>query len=221
MLRDLVECTPESAEPAKTMKKKRQKPSRTPARKMNRQTQRTHKNTARKRRKLKSRRERGPTTARTYFSRSRKFQETWDSVAHVISKMRTDRVSLRRASKEFGIDPDMVLKLGRSALRKQRTGKYVARKTDRLLRILSVLTSEGRREIAVRDSHQASMLGKYWASVQRYLQTGDDSALRKFKGKKITDASRKRHPLITDLNQLNTLGSAGVLSFESFYAGVR
>jgi hypothetical protein len=135
--------------------------------------------------------------------------------------MRSGRISLRKASKEIGVDPSKVLKLGRSAIRKQKSGKYAARKTDRLLRILSVLTPEGRREIAVRDSHQGSLLGKYWASVQRYLQTGDDSALRKFKGKKITDASGKRHPLITDLRQLDTLGSAGVLSFESLYAGVR
>jgi hypothetical protein len=173
------------------------------------------------RRKIKIRREKVPTTARQYFSRSKQFQEAWDSVGQVISKMRSGRISLRKASKEIGVDPSKVLKLGRSAIRKQKSGKYAARKTDRLLRILSVLTPQGRREIAVRDSHQASLLGKYWASVQRYLQTGDDSALRKFKGKKITDASGKRHPLITDLRQLDTLGSAGVLSFESLYAGVR
>ncbi len=173
------------------------------------------------RRRIKSRRERVPTTARRYYSRSRKFQETWDSVAHVISKMRSERVSLRKASKEFGIDPNIVLKLGRSALRKQRNGKFAAKKTDRLLRIMSVLTPKGRREVAIRDSRQASLLGKYWAAVQKYLQTGDDSALRELQGKKITDALRKRHALVTDLNQLNTLGSAGVLSFESLYAGVR
>jgi hypothetical protein len=173
------------------------------------------------RRKIKIRRERVPTTARQYFSRSKQFQEAWDSVGQVISKMRSGRISLRKASKEIGVDPSKVLKLGRLAIRKQKSGKYAARKTDRLLRILSVLTPEGRREIALRDSRQASSLGKYWASVQRYLQTGDDSALRKFKGKKITDASGKRHPLITDLRQLDTLGSAGVLSFESLYAGVR
>jgi hypothetical protein len=99
------------------------------------------------RRKFKSRRERVPRTARQYFSRSRKFQETWDSVAHVISMMRTESVSLQKASKEFGIDPRVVLKLGRSAVRKRKNGKYIARKTDRLLRILSMLTREGRHEI--------------------------------------------------------------------------
>jgi len=173
------------------------------------------------RRRIKIRRKAVPTTARQYFSRSKQFQETWDSVGQIISKMRSGRISLRRASKEIGVDPSKVLKLGRSALRKQKSGKYAARKTDHLLRILSVLTPKGRREIAVRDSRQASLLGKYWAAVQKYLQTGDDSALRELQRKKITDASRKRHALITDLNRLDTLGSAGVLSFESLYAGVR
>src|SRR5271168_3984564 len=92
------------------------------------------------RRLIKYGRESAPTTARRYYSRSRTFQATWDSVAHVISKMRSERVSLRKASKEFGIDPNIVLKLGRSALRKQSNGKYAAKKTDGLLRIMSVLT---------------------------------------------------------------------------------
>ena len=185
----------------------------------------THKKPRRKNRnhvvhrKIKSRRVKVPTTARQYFLRSRKFQETWDSVAHVISKMRAERVSLRRASKEFGIDPDIVLKFGHSALRKQRNRNYIARKTDRLLRILSVVTPEGRREIAVRDSRQASLLGSYWAAVQRYLQTGDDSVLLKFKKTRVLDASGKHHQLLTDLKELLRQASAGVLSFESMYAG--
>ena len=102
------------------------------------------------------RRERVPTTARQYFSRSKQVQEAWDSVGQVISKMRSGRISLRKASKEIGVDPSKVLKLGRSAIRKQKSGKYAAKKTDHLLRILSVLTPEGRREIALRDSRQAS-----------------------------------------------------------------
>lgn len=173
------------------------------------------------RRKIRAHRETAPTTARQYYSRSSKFQETWDLVAHTISKMRSERVSLPKASKEMGIDPKVVLRLGRSALKKQRNGRYTAKKSDRLLRVLSGLTAQGRQEIVLRDSRQASLLGKYWSAVQRYLQTGDDSAFREFRGKKIIDASRKRHVLVTDLTQLNALGSAGVLSFESLYAGVK
>jgi hypothetical protein len=157
-------------------------------------------------------------TAREFRSRSVQFQETWEAVTHVVSRMRKDRVSLRASAKEFDVNPAVVLRLARPALRKQENGRYAAKKYDRLLRVLTALTIEGRQEIAIRDSRQASQLGSYWDAVQRYLQTGDDSALRKFQGKKITDASRKRFLLLTDVSELNRLGSAGVLSFESLYA---
>ncbi len=158
-----------------------------------------------------------PTTARQYFSMFPKDQETWDSVAHVISRIR-DRVSLRKASKEFGVAPNVVVRLGRSALRK-RNGRYVVTKTDRLLRVLTILGKKGKKDFAIRDSRQASLVGGHWAAVQRYLQTGDDSALLRFKGKKVTDVSGKRHFLLTNLQELNRQASAGVLSFESMYAG--
>jgi len=158
-----------------------------------------------------------PRTAKQYFSMSVEDQTTWDTVAHVISRTR-DGVSLSKASREFGIARNIVLKLGRSALRK-RNGRYVATKTDRLLRVLTILGIKGKKEIATRDSRQASLIGSYWAAVQRYLQTGDDSALLKFKKTRVLDASGKRHRLLTDLKALIRQASAGVLSFESMYAG--
>jgi hypothetical protein len=159
-----------------------------------------------------------PNTARQYFSLSPKNQETWDSIGHVISKMK-EGMTLPKAAKEFSLAPKTVLALGRSALRKQKNGRYVAKKTDHLLRVLTVLTAKGKNEIAMRDSRQASLIGSYWAAVQRYLQTGDDSGLLKFKKTRVADASGKRHRLLTDLNELGRQASAGVLSFESMYAG--
>ena len=159
-----------------------------------------------------------PRTSEQYFARSERFQDRWDRVAHVISKMRTEGVSLRQASREFGVDPRTVARLGGSALRKQANGRYKAKASDRLLRVLRVPTREGPRPIAVRDSRQASQLAEYWNAVHRYLETGDDSALRKFRRKRITDAEGARVPLLTDLDELDRLGSAGVLSFESLYA---
>ena len=161
---------------------------------------------------------RKPNTARQYFSLSPKNQETWDSLGHVVSRMR-DGITLPKAAKEFGLDRNTVIRLGRSALRKQRNGRYAARKTDQLLRVVSVLTTEGKKEIATRDSRQASRVGGHWAAVQKFLQAGDDSALLKFGKKKIVDARRKRFVLLTDQKELERLGSAGVLKFESMYAG--
>jgi hypothetical protein len=172
-----------------------------------------------KKRGLRSRRTnpKVPKTARQYFSKSDQFQETWDAVGHVISKMRATKVSLRTASKEFDVDPEVVIRLGKSALRRRSNGRYVPKKNDSLLRVLSVLTADGTKQIAIRDSRQASLLGSYWSAVQRYIQTGNPSGLQKFQKAKITDASRKRFLLITDVDELNRLGSAGVLSFESLY----
>jgi hypothetical protein len=171
-----------------------------------------------RRRKAKVFRFKKPNTARQYFSLSPNNQETWDSIGHVISKMR-EGMTLPKAAKEFSLPPKTVITLGRSALRKQKNGRYVAKKTDRLLRVVNALTTKGRKEIATRDSRQASLVGGHWAGVQKFLQTGDDSTLLKFDKKKIVDASTKRFVLLTDLKELERLGSAGVLSFESLYAG--
>ena len=81
-----------------------------------------------------------------------------------------------------------------------------------------VLTPDGLQEIALRDSRQASRLAEYWDAVQRYLQRGDDSALRKFRGQHITDAIGGRVTLLTDVAELDIHGNAGNLSFESLYA---
>jgi hypothetical protein len=158
-----------------------------------------------------------PRTAEEFFARSKQFQDRWTRATHVISKMRADGVSLRRASREFGLASRVVLRLASPALRKRANGRYAAKASDRLLRILVIPTPDGLREIATRDSRQASLLADYWIAVHRYLQTGDASSIKKFRGKRITDATGKRVRLVTDLNELDRLGSAGVLSFESIY----
>lgn len=161
-----------------------------------------------------------PRTPKQFFAMPKASQDTWTAVTHVVSKMRSERVSLREASREFDLDPRVVTRLGKSALRKRKNGQYVAKRSDKLLRILAIPTADGVREIAIRDSRQASVLGKYWAAVQKYLQTGDASGLKKFHRKRITDASGRRVPLIIVQAELDRLGSAGVLSFESLYAKV-
>lgn len=145
-----------------------------------------------------------------------KQQDRWSRVPQVISKMRDEGTSLRKASREFGISPGTVLRFGKSALRRKK-GRFVAKPTDTLLRILVVPTKEGKRELAVYGSRQASLLGEYWAAVHKYVSTGDSSAIEKFKDKHITDAGRKRIPLLTDLEEIDRQASAGELSFESLY----
>lgn len=159
-----------------------------------------------------------PRSANEFFALPEHAQDKWTRITHVISTMRAEDVSLPEGSGEFGLDPRTVSQLARPALRKLRNGRWAARAHDRLLRVLVIPTSGRLREVAVRDSRQASLLGEYWAAVQKYLETGDASDLRKIRRKTITDSDGKRVRLVKDLGVLERLGSAGVLSFESIYA---
>jgi hypothetical protein len=160
---------------------------------------------------------RAPRTAKQYFATSRQFQELWDHIVQVPATMRSSKVSLRSASRELGVRPRQVLKLAGSAFRRLPNGRYVAKPTDRLLRILVIPTRKGLIEIAVRDSGEASLVGKYWNAVHRYLSTGDASKLHSFRKKRVKEASGKHILLLTDLDELGRQASAGALRFESVY----
>jgi hypothetical protein len=149
----------------------------------------------------------------------KRFQDIWNGVGHVISRMETDPgVSLPQASREFELPPRKVAEWGRSVLQKLANGRYAVKTNNKLLRVLVLPRPEGVREIAVRGFKEASLVGRYWAAVQKYLETGDAAALRKIRRKTIIDADGKRIRLIKDLAELDRLAYAGVLSFESLYA---
>lgn len=178
-------------------RKGKQKPRRKPS---------AHKNTTK-----------APRTLDQYFGKSRRFQDLWDRVVTVVSKIRGNNTSLQQASREVGISPRTVTKWAAPALRKTTSGRYTAKPTDQLLRVLLVPTTEGPREVAVRGSRKATQVGEYWNAVHRFLETGDRSGLQKFAGKFLIDAGGNRFSFLADRNELKRLGSAGVLSFHSIY----
>jgi hypothetical protein len=145
-------------------------------------------------------------------------QEIWTNVTHAVTEMRNG-ASLAAAARRFRIDRRIVVRLGRPALRKDRSGKWVARPHDRLLRVLVVPTSDGLQEIAVHDSREATKVAEYWDKVERQqTPPGDASGLRRLRYKTVKLADGKRFRLLTDLTELDRLGNAGVFSFESLYA---
>lgn len=158
-----------------------------------------------------------PRTLEDFFAMSERDRDIWNNIGQVVTEMRAG-ASRRQAAQKFGLDPRVVQQRASSALRKLRNGRWSAKPHDSLLRVLVRATRKGLREIGVRDSRQASLLGRYWTAVERYRDTGDTSALREYRGKYIIDTNGKRHRLLTDLRTLDRLGSAGVLSFETLYA---
>jgi hypothetical protein len=159
----------------------------------------------------------GPRTSKQFFGMPDAQQDAWNRVVHAIAMMRSEGVSLTKASHEFGLDPRVVRARAGSALRKTKSGRYVARPSDKLLRVLVVPSPQGLKEVAVRGSEIASKIAEYSDAVQRFLRTGDSSRLKKFRRLKLVDEKGDRIKLLTDLTELQKLGSAGVLSFESLY----
>ena len=161
---------------------------------------------------------RKPRTAAQYFAQPKRRKETQLKVAHVVAEMRTGKASLRQASREQGISPATVLRHAKAALHKTSRGTYAARRSDRLLRVLVLPTPDGLAEIATTDSRAATLVAEYWNAVNLFLATGDVGDLARFEGVSITEAQGNAVPLLTDLDELERLGSAGVLSFQSLYA---
>jgi hypothetical protein len=159
-----------------------------------------------------------PRSAAQYFAQPKRKRESLQKAAHVLSAMRTEGISLNAASREHSVSPRTVQRHAGAALRKTSRGTYTARRSDRLLRVLVIPTPDGLAEIATMDSRAATVVAEYWNAVNLYLETGDDTGLARFRGQSIIDAQGDPVPLLTDLDELERLGSAGVLSFQSLYA---
>jgi hypothetical protein len=162
--------------------------------------------------------QRKPRTPEQFFAQPSRRQATAMKAAHVLTAMRKDQLSLRRAAREEGIAPATVLRHAGKALCKTSQGTYRARKSDRLLRVLILPTPAGLAEIATLDSRAATITGEYWNAVDRFLETGGETELAQFRGVTITDAQGNAVPMLTDPDELERLGAAGILSFQSMYA---
>lgn len=160
---------------------------------------------------------RAPGSAEEFFAMPESERDFWSDLGQIATEVRSGG-SLSKVARKYHRDPRRVLRAAPAAFRKLKNGRYAAKPIDHVLRVLVMLDRKGLREIGLRDSRQASLLGKYWTAVERYRDTGDASGLREFRGKHIIDASGRRHRLLTDLRALDRLGSAGVLSFETLYA---
>lgn len=183
---------------------------------MNRKSRRKHPKQSRTASKTTSKRS-TPRTADQFFRMPESMQELYLLDLELVGLVRGG-LSRPKAMKQLNLTRAQVDRFVSEAFRKLKNGRHVVKAYDRLLRVVMVITEDGLREVATRDSRQASKAGKHSAAVSRYLQTGDTSALAHFEGAYVIDAKGEQIPLLTDLEELEGLGSAGALTFESLYA---
>jgi hypothetical protein len=159
-----------------------------------------------------------PKTLAQFDKLPRRSQLAIENVAHTVTRMR-EGYSLKSAATEYGVSPRTVVRLGGSALRKDASGRYMAKKSDNLLRVLLVQVHGNQPiEVAVRGSRAGSEVAKRAIAQREFVHTGDDTKLRKLSKTKILDASGREVPFLTDEEELARQGDLGALSFESIYA---
>ncbi len=91
----------------------------------------------------------------------------------------------------------------------QRRSSTARRNPPRML-----IISEGKLIVVkVLKPAERSLVGRYWSvGVRRYVTTGDQSGLRRFRGKSVAG-----HPLDTDPQAIKRLANIDILDFEDIY----
>lgn len=136
---------------------------------------------------------------------------------NALSDMRTDpKLSLQQAAKSNNTTVNAIKRHAGSALTKTSGGRFRAKKTDRLVRSVRFPTESGSIGLDVKDSRSASRISAYWNAVKKYVETGDASGLRKFRGK-VVRVNKRGYPFITDTKVLDRLADAGELVFDDLY----
>ncbi len=145
-----------------------------------------------------------------------------DQAFHVLPLMRRYDLDLatgirahNRGNPTERISREAALKYVGSAL-ESRNGRLAARSHDRLLRVMRFPTSTGVIDLEVKDSRSARRISAYWNAVRVYLDTGDESQLRRFRGKSVRSGKRA-YPFVTDPETLKRLAYAGELRVDSIY----
>ncbi len=156
-----------------------------------------------------------PRTAHAYAQLSRAKRETYGRSLSALSFRRAG-LSLTAAARKADTTVRTVLRTLGDIVMRGPGGRYGVKASDRLFREMRFLTRDGVIEVGVTDSRVASTIARYWAAVDRFLTTGETSALKEFRGKSIR-IQKVAYRFVTDPKTLKSLGRRGEISFEDLY----
>src|SRR5213593_2420452 len=115
--------------------------------------------------------------------------------------MRKEGKSMSAATRETGIsDATFRRHVGKTI--SKRNGRFIAKRSDRISRVMTIFSNGRRYNIETRSSKTASIIGIYNSAVGHYTQTGDASNLLKMKGVIVNDASGRKYLLETRPNKV-------------------
>jgi hypothetical protein len=170
----------------------------------------------RKRLSLAETRGHGVSSQRAWQSRSALERENYRLALDVLGRMRHGE-SLYSAARAVHTTPDSVRRYVGQALSRNGRGRFVASPVDHFYRRMKWLDAQGLSWVEPANSREASKLAAYWSAVLRYVSTGNDRGLRRFRQMRLRTRNKLSLPFLTDLDSLDDLAGAGELSFEDLY----
>ena len=120
-------------------------------------------------------------------------------------------LTLQEAAAQIGTTPEAVRWHAGEALERS-AGEWSASNGDRLYRPMFVYSNGEKVLVDVRGSRKASELAHYHGAVTHYLETGDDTALKRFSGKTVAGM-----PYEIDTTVLEEMARRNYLDIESIY----
>jgi hypothetical protein len=174
-------------------------------------------------RRSKQPRAKKDTSTTVNISRARKDRPSSDRefeaerrASDAVARMRRRNISINVAADEAGTTPRTTIKYRRAALRRSRTGRWVATKSDRYIRLLSLPGPHGPVIVRAHGSKEAQFASAYLSSLARWARTEKAYELAPFHGKTIGDFE-----LLTAARVLRPLRDSGLLQLDSLYAALK
>lgn len=121
----------------------------------------------------------------------------------VLSDVRRNGKSLSKSCLDKGISMKTVMEHTNAF--KKKGNHWTAKTYDKIPRSMLINENGKQTSITVNDSRTASLIGRYHNSVKRYLETGDDTELKKYEGKKVKDINGGLHAFETDTEALDMI----------------
>ena len=134
---------------------------------------------------------------------------------HALARMH-DGLSLEAACHEEGTTPLTVKKHLPKALRRSKTGKWIAKKNDPYVRALKLPGPHGPVTVFARGYPEAKLASNYLASLTRWARHEKAYELAPFHGKSVGG-----YELLTASRTLRALRDAGLLQLDSLYASLK
>jgi hypothetical protein len=138
-------------------------------------------------------------------------REDYHRSFEVVAEMRREGVSLHAASRRAGISPSTARRYAGDLLVKEGR-RYYPTPSDRSYQRMSVLSTEGLRDVDTRGSRTRSLIAGHWNALNRFAATGDVAVLRPFEGKRVAGVE-----LATDPDQVEEYLRRGELDIDDIY----